>query len=446
MLLRIYFRIPGETGERMEYKRFEPTGASGLNVIETEKYKTDYFAFSFLSKLDRRDASLNALIPQVLTRGTKKLPSLFKISLALDDLYASVVSPRVGRIGETQRFGLSCAMLDDRYALDGCKIVTKTLDIASDIITDPKTVAGCFDPESVESEKSNLCERIASEINNKNRYAVARCREEMCKNEPFGIRSIGDIESVVKITPEALWEQYQKVLGTCRVEATFIGRFTDDVRERIFELLRRFDANIPFSCPVSAHVTGNEIRRVNEPLPVRQAKLSVGYNTGINLHDPDYYKFTVFNSVFGASPVSKLFRNVREKMSLAYYCSSIPEALKGIMIVSSGIAAANAEKVEREIDEQLDAVSRGDVTDQELEFAKAAVINDYRELEDSPSAIESWYTSRLAAGRSDSPAEAAENVATVTKEDVVRIAQRIKKDTVYYLEPTLAEGGEEDDE
>ena len=428
----------------MDFKRFDITPFASLGTVDTDKFKVNDLWISFTAPLSRHTAALNSLLPLVLSRGTRSLPSIGAVSKRLDDLYAATVSPRGLKRAETHVFGFFASMLDDSFALDDCDISGSVISLLRELLTDPATAEGIFRPEYVEGEKKVLCNYIASEINNKRRYAVTRCVEEMCAGEAFGINDAGVIKDVAAVTPEALWEHYKKVLSEFHVELFYVGRYCARTEKLIAGLAEGLGGPSDLSFTPDIIRTAKSIRRVTEPQPVRQGKLCMGYRTGKVLSDPDYHKYTVFNAVFGASPISRLFMNVREKQSLAYYCSSATiDPQKGIMAVSAGIDAANRERTEEEITRQLSSVAKGEITDAELDAAKATILNSCREFEDAPSALENWYTVRMMAGRNDSPAENAARITSVTKEDVAEAASGVSLDTVYFMEPTLS--GEEDD-
>ena len=429
----------------MLLQRKQINKATSLAMVETDKFKANYMSLLFNMPLSRETVALNALLPMVLTRGTAAMPAMRDINLALDTLYASSLSPRCFKRGENHFFGFNAYMLDNAYAPDGCDITSGVLEILDEIINNPLVIENAFKSDYVESEKNNLCDRIMSIINNKNRYAITRCVEEMCSDEAFGIGDCGNIEDVKKITAADLYDYYRSVIKNVGADVFCVGRFGDSFVKGLSDLTSTFNSSEVTPNSTTVKLKSDSVKRVEEDQPVKQAKLSLGYRTGITLDNPEYCKFTVFNEIFSSSPMSKLFRNVREKLSLAYYCHSIPEPLKGIMIVSSGIDALNRQKAEDEISKQLELVRSGEITDEEINSAKASIINAYRELEDSHEALERWYSVRMMAGRSDSPADAAKDILSVTKEDVAEIARGISLDTVYYMNPTVKEDGVENE-
>ncbi|MBE6573080.1 MAG: insulinase family protein [Ruminococcaceae bacterium] len=428
----------------MSVKRIELTKGVYLNVVDTPKFKNNYLSVSFASPLSRETASMNALLPLILTRGTVSYPTMEKMSIALDTLYASTINTRCFKKGEIQFCGFNCGILNNSYAPDGCDIIGGTLDILHEVIFRPYLEDGVFSVKYLETEKQNLCDRIAAQINNKNSYAMQRANEEMCKDEAYGISSLGYAEDIEKVDADTLYKHYLELIDTARVEIFFVGSYSEDIGDKIKSTLD-FKPREPIALETKVIRKASEIKNIQEPQPVTQAKLTLGFRTGKVLSDGDFYKFVVFNSIFSSSPTSKLFMNVREKLSLCYYCRSVPEPQKGVMLVAAGIEKNNREKAYNEILNQLNDIVIGNISDDELLSAKSSILNSYRELDDSPEGMENWYLGRMLAGMNDSPAEVSEQVMTVTKEDISSVAKEITLDTVYFMDPTL-EGEAEDDE
>lgn len=417
-----------------------------LNVISTDKFKTNYLSINFITQLDKKTASLNALLPEVLVRGTQKHKDIPALKTALDDLYAASVEGKVFKRGEYQICGLNASWLADKYSIDGTRITEGTLDLFEEILFMPYTEEGHFSDTYVESEKNDLIDDIRALINNKNSYAVIRCKEEMCKNERGGISEYGDEESVRNITSEALYDAYQDLLRTSRIEVFYVGSGSKaDIQARIEKMFAGKNRSYKAfeKSPVITEV--GEVKNVTEKMSAAQGKLALGFRTGSVVGGEDYSAFPVFVEMFGNSPVSKLFMNVREKLSLCYYCRAIPDGIKGIMTVTAGIEVCNKEKTQNEILAQLDAVKNGDITDEELILAKKSLKNAYNELNDSPPALEGWYLTRRLSDLGDSHEKVCESFMKVTREDVIRVANKIKLDTVYFLEGTLSGEGDDDE-
>lgn len=418
----------------MSQTRTEIVKGVFLNVYNTPKFKNNYLALSFVTPLCEADASKNALLPLILTRGTKSYPDMESMSTALDNLYASTINTRCFKKGEVQFFGFNCGILSNGYATDDCDIFGGTLDILREVIFEPYTENGVFSEKYLETEKQNLCDRIAAQINSKTSYAITRANQEMCKNERYGISALGDIDLIKRIGAAELYSHYEKVLREAQIEIFFVGEFTADIEDKIRTTLM-FTPRVPETLATEVIRRAEKVNEVTEEQNVTQAKLSLAYRTGRVLSDGDYYKFVLFNEIFGGSPTSKLFMNVREKLSLCYYCKSIPEPQKGVMIVAAGIEEKNKQLAMDEIEKQLDDIRLCNVTDEEFDSAVCSILNAYREIEDNPEGLESWYTGRMLAGLTTSPAETAEQIKTVTKSDIAEMAKGITLDTVYFMKP-----------
>lgn len=180
-------------------------------------------------------------------------------------------------------------------------------------------------------------------------------------------------------------------------------------------------------------------------MPVSQGKLAIGFRTGVSINDDDAVSLTLLNEIFGASPVSKLFMNVREKLSLCYYCRSVPDSYKGVMFVLSGIESENRDKAFNAIMKELADIKEGKITDDEMEAARLSVLTAYKTLDDNPSAICSWYLSRIICDNFEEPSDIIEKVKAVTRENVVAVAKKIKLDTVCFLKGTGTDKGTEEE-
>ena len=418
----------------MSIYRTEIKKGINLNIIYTDKFKTDYFSVKYFLPVTRQNNAASSLLPKVIMRGTAGYPDMEKISYALDDLYAADIYPRVSSRGETQLMGFGASFLKDRFSVDGTKIRSGVFSMMKELLFCPLLDNGAFLSEYVESEKKQLIDAINARKDNKTKYAVQRCEEIMCENEPYGIPTLGYADDVEKITPKTLCDFYKYTLENAPCEIYYIGSEEKDIIEREIRLLF---ADAPesqaVSCPCSIVRSAAKLREAAEETDAEQSKLTIGFRCGTALSDGDWHKFAVFAQIFGSSPTSKLFMNVREKLSLCYYCSLSADPLKGIMLVYSGIKTENREKAQKEIFAQLEEIKQGRFSEKELDNAKSAIINSYNSLFDSPSSLEGWYTGRLMAKISSSPEEAIELAKGVSREDVINAANKITADTVYFM-------------
>ena len=421
----------------MEGKRTQLFPGVWLRTVHTDKFKSAYLSLTLMTQLNRENASANALLPRVLRRGTMVHPDMESLSAALDELYGGAVEPVVRKKGESQCVGFLASFLDNAYALNGEDILSGAAELLGEMLLNPLTRDGVFDPDYVEGEKANLIDELRGQINDKRIYATRRLTQLMCREESFGADKLGQEDKVAAITPESLWARYQKLLSSAQIEVYYSGSADP---ERVREIMERVFSTLPVSqereepeCEVRIHAE-QEPNVIEEVMDVNQGKLAMGWRTGgITVWEEECPALVLCSAVFGGTSMSKLFMNVRERLSLCYYASSALEKQKGLMIVSSGIEFKNYETAKREILAQLEDVKAGKITDDELEGARRILINQYRSIEDEQGRMEEYWLGQAAAGTEDAPGTLAARLETVTGEQIAQVARKLELDTVYFL-------------
>ena len=408
-----------------------------LRAVHTSKFKSSYLSITLLAPLTKETAGANALIPEVLRRGTAVHPDMEALSAALDELYGGAVEPAVRKRGETQCVGFAASFLDDAYALKGERILEPAAALLGELLLKPCTEKGVFRADYTAGEKANLIDRIRAQINDKRTYATQRLTQEMCKYEAYGVDRLGDEASVAAITPESLWERYQQLLCTAQVEVYYCGSAQPD---RVAEALRAALEGLPVNedridpaCDVRVSA-GPEPIVVEEAMDVSQGKLALGFRTGgLTCWEEDFPVLYLATAVFGGTTLSKLFMNVREKLSLCYYASATLEKMKGLVLVSSGIEFDKYQTARDEILAQLEAVKRGEIEDWELEGSRRTLIGACMAILDEQSRQEEYWLGQTTAGLEESPKELAARLEAVTREQVAAAAQKLQLDTIYFL-------------
>lgn len=404
-----------------------------LRCFPAERFKQGCLSVQFLRPMRGEEAAINALIPAVLLRGTERYPDLRSITLHLDDLYGACVSTLVRRIGDYQGMGLYCGFIEDRYALSGDRVLEPMIEFLGELFLRPVKENGVFSREFIQSEKRNLISSIEAERNDKRTYAASQMLKKMCGCDSFGIPRLGEKEQVEAITPEAAWDHYQKVLRESPVEIFYVGSAAPEmVAERLrvlFGGMERQVQPLPAQKPFQDGGSGS----YTETMEIAQGKLSMGFVTEITNRVPEFAAMQVLNTVFGAGMTSKLFVNVREKQSLCYFIGSGFYGSKGIMTVSAGIDCDKDELVRREVLKQLQACQNGEITQQELNAGKQAILSALRGVYDSPSSIEGYETSRAIGGLKMTLEEYRAAVEAVTAEQVAAAARTVRLHTTYFL-------------
>lgn len=409
---------------------------NGIDVfmVNTDKFKTSSIHFFFQDNLARENVTKNALLPAVMRRGSMEHPTFRDISMELESLYGATFDCGVTKKGERHIIHFYTEFLSKQFVPDGTDIFAEALELLFGIITRPALADGSFREDYLAQEKENLRIRIEGRVNDKMSYSVERCMEEMCRNEPFEIYDYGFVEDLAPITADGLTAHYRTMLGTFPLQVYLVGSISDKEAEKVTGLLSGLARGDTVKLRES--FTGKEkagIRHVTETMDVTQGKLCLGCRTNTAPGSDDYPALMVYNGILGGGIHSKLFRNVREKASLAYYCYSMLEKFKGLMVISSGIDTGNRELALDIINMQLDDMSKGNISDYEMEATIKSMETGIKSLTDSQVNIVDFYLSQTIAGTDDDFGTLMEKIRKVTKDDVRAAAQRIVPDTVYFL-------------
>lgn len=431
----------------MEITRTEIMPGVWLSHLQTDKFKSACLSLNLLSQLSRETASMNALIPFVLRRGATGYEDMEKISARLDELYGTAIEPVVRRIGEIQCVGFFASIPEGDFLPGKENVLRPACDLLGRLLLSPATRGGLLLPQYVDSEKEKLLDIIRSRINDKRSYAVTRCIEEMCCYEDFAVGRFGSEAEAENINYKKLTRQYRSLLQTSPIEIFYCGRSSKkelvSCLRDVLSALPRGEIDYDIGTDVRMNALEEKPRAVTEELDVTQGKLVIGYRLGECMEEAEPAPIFVFNCVFGGGTTSKLFMNVRERLQLCYYASSMVSLQKGLLLVASGIEFDKFEVTRDEIFRQLDAIRQGDISDEELNSAKSCVASDLRAYTDSQGELEGFYLTRALEGLEYGPMELAELVEDVTKEDVMRIANSLACDMIYFLKGS---GQAEEDE
>ena len=404
-----------------------------LRCCRDTRFKQGRLSFQFIRPMDRAEAALNALLPDVLLRGTQDHPSLRSINQHLDANYGVGMGALVRRVGDYQTCGFGFSMLEDRFALAGESVLSGVLAFLEELLTRPLVENNAFLPEIVESEKKNLISTIESELNNKAAYSMGRLLKSMCRKDTFGLPRLGEKEDVAAIGPRALYAHFLRLRRESRIEVFYVGSADGDkLAGAIRSLVGKWDRNY-VNLPDQTAFTPVEGEELTEAMDIAQGKLSMGFITPVHNRDPRFAAMQVFNVIFGAGMTSKLFQNVREKLSLCYSVGSSYYGSKGIVTVAAGIDFDKEEAARQEILRQLELCRAGEITPEELTAAKAAIRSGLRSTHDTPGAIEGYYATAALSGMTMTPAQYMEAVERLTLEEVVAAANTVTYHSSHFL-------------
>jgi predicted Zn-dependent peptidase len=416
----------------VSYKRIQLSDSIGYTEILDPKFKTNTIRINFFQPMQREMAAKTALAFSLLAISNEKLPSMESFSLKLDALYGLSISSGVSKFGDFQSPSITVSTIADEYALQKEPLLSEMLDLLLTCLLHPHLENDGFSEFAFQIKKKDLLDTIEAEINEKRSYATAQALETAFQTEPAALSCYGKKEDVALLTPQNTYEAYQHVLHHAPAEIYFVGATAHpEVKgtlQAAFSALQRDAVAIPsFRSPSPAK---SEPATVVEPLPVNQAKMVLVLKSTCE----NRFAVQTMNYILGATPSSKLFANVREKLSLCYYCSSSYLSPKQTLVISSGVEHDNLEKAKTEILHQLTAIQEGDITDTEMHSAKMSIYNTLHGIGDSAGSYLTWYHGCYLQNEYLTPMEMLQRYQAITKEDVMAAARSLTLDTVYIMD------------
>lgn len=401
-----------------------------FSSITDKRYKKNLISVAFSTQLSEDTATENVIVPVLLTKCNSKLPTYKAFNNKMSRLYASGIGGTAGRQYDLQTISFGAYYLDDIYALSREKMTGIMTDILIDCLTSPVTENGVFSEKFVELEKKTVIDNIETAINDKRSYAIERAMKTICKGEPASVCSYGTVEKAKLITPDSAYKAYRRMLETmpCEIICTGCSDF-EGVAEKFaaaFEKAGRHDIE---NTTIALSPVKTQTEEVTERLTVNQSKLVIGFKS----HSDDDAALVLLQKIFGGTTSSKLFRNVREKMSLCYYCSAARNDLKGIMLVNSGVENENIEKTKEAVIDQLEEIKNGNFTNEDINFAEMAIKNDFKSVADSAGNVSNWYFDCIRKNDIVTTEEKLGRYLGVSKERIIAAAKSMVLDSVYVL-------------
>ena len=408
-----------------------------LNLIRTDKFKSNLLSYYFLRPLSKEEVTKNALLPLVLKRGTAEYDTNLKIQRKLEETYGASLSIAINKRGEKHVLRFTVETVNGDYVGDG-DYIYEVINLLKSIIYNPALEKGYFRRDYVEQEKENLRHKIEGRINDKRSYALDRCIEEMCRNEKFSIFPLGNIDDLENIDEGILYKHYQNVINTSPIEIFYVGEYDEKLIEYI-KNIEKVERDSVITIPREQIISGVQTKNmVHEDLDVTQGKLVLGYRTGIPYEDRLYNGLIVASDILGGGPNSKLFRNVREKESLAYYITSTIYKYKSIMLIDGGIEFNNFEKTIDIVKEQLEEMKHGNFTDEDIEVSKKSIKSSTESIRDSIFLISEYFFSQILSEDSRSLEEILRDIDSVSREEITEARSKVVLDNIYLMKNSKA--------
>ena len=409
-----------------------------IHKIETNQFKTNLYAVFLATPLSRENVTKDALIAAVLRRGTMSIPSQDKISKELEEMYGASFDCGIEKTGDNHIIKFYLEALNEEFLPEKEELTQKCINILLDIVTNPLVENNGFKKEYVDSEKENLKQIINGKIDNKSRYALDRCIEEIFKGEPYGLYKYGYIEDLENITPESLYEYYKKLIQNCKIDIYYSGLFNDNKTEEIIN--KKLQEN-KIELRKAEYIVNNETtekKNIEQPkiiedsMDITQGKLVLGLQINDNNKD-SRFAASVYNAVLGGGANSKLFQNVREKNSLAYTASSSYIRTKNIILVHCGIDIDKYKKALETIKEQLEDMKKGNFTDEDVEDSKKLIISSIKSISAEQDTEITYDYGQELSSEHITIKEYEEKIQNTTREQIIEIANKININTIYFL-------------
>ena len=419
----------------MQYKENEIKKGIKLHEIQTDKFKTNLIAVFLTMPITRENVTKNALISAVLRRGSKNMPTLAQISKDMEEMYGASFDCGIDKTGDNQVLKFYIETINDKYIPQKNEnILKKSIEKLLEIIFNPLIENDAFKKEYIEQEKENIKRIIEGKTDNKARYAFDRCLEEMYKNKPYGLYKYGYIEDLEKITAESLYEYYKKMISKCKIDI-FVSGNIDEVTEMI-----KNNENIQKLSDRESQYILNKIERkekveekeIIEKMDVTQGKIVMGLDLHLE-NENQMYDTVVYNAILGGSANSKMFQEVREKASLAYTAGSNYIRYKSNIFIKCGIEIKNYQKAMEIIQKQLEDMKNGMFTDEDMENAKKGIISVIKGIDDEQDTQITYLFGHEITNINTTEDEYIKRINNVTKEDIIKVAQSIAINTVYFL-------------
>lgn len=406
--------------------------------IKTNRFKTNDICISFCTPLkDVKTASANAVLISLLSRTNKEYSNISEFNKKLGVLYGAQIRGVISKSAENQVLTIICSCLADKFAIDETKISSEVFKLLIDLISNPNIDNdGCFYQSDIEREKRVIIEKLEAEKNEKRVYSLRRLEQNMFKNEPYSINVYGSAQEVESLTKEDLKTALENLIKTAKVQIVTIGNAdTNSITELAKGFFDKVHREFTPLKPAVFIPKAENVNTVEERIPVKQGKLLLGFRVDVPPQDNLTSAMRAFCDVFGGGPYSKLFANVREKLSLCYYCSARYDRRKSNIIIQCGCEEENMDKAIDEILVQLDEIAKGNF-DAELKSSKMGLTDSILSVDDDSLNISSWYLSQIADSEMITPRQSADKHLNVSKAEVMQCAKRLSLDTVYKLVST----------
>ena len=393
-----------------------------ITKLQSNKFKTNLVALFITVPLTKENCTKNALLTSVLRRGTNNLKTQEEIAKRLEELYGAGFNCGVDKLGNYHVLKFYLETLENTYTLNNENLLQEGVNLLLDIVFNPFVENNGFNKLYVDQEKLNLQRLIESRKDNKALYAKERCLENMFADESYSLYKYGSVDDLANINEINLYAYYKELLKDCKIDLYITGNNIDNIK--VPEIPSKNLPQIP-----NVHIAPSKPNVVNEIQDVTQGKLIIG----LDVDDKNKTAVSMYNTILGGGANSKLFQNVREKASLAYSAGSSYIRRKNVILIQTGIEIENYDKALKIVEEQLEDMKNGKISDGEFNSAKQLIVSSIELIEESKEDMITFYFDQNLFEEHLNVTEYKEMIKKVTKDDVIKVAQKVKEDTIYFL-------------
>lgn len=421
----------------MKYNKQQIKEGIKLHIVETDKFKTNLLSVFLTTPLNQENVTYNALLPMVLRRGNKQNKTQEELSIALEEMYGASFDCGVEKTGDNQVLKFYLETINDTFLPTKEEVIKQAIHTLFNIVLNPIVENQKLKEEYVKKEQENLKQIIESKKDNKAQYAQERCLEEMYKNQPYGLYKYGYIEDIETINAQNLYEHYQNLISSCKIDLFISGQVeTAQIKQLVeeHEQIKKLAPRQP-----QYHINKTEEKQakskeniIQESMEVSQGKLVIGMDV-LETKESSKFVASVYNAILGGTANSKLFQNVREKASLAYSAGSNYVRTKNNILIKCGIEIQNYEQAIQIIKQQIEDIKNGNFLEEDLQNAKNSIISTVKFIPDEQDTAITYYFGQELASTNLSIEEYIRQIEQVTKEDIQNLAQKIEINTIYFL-------------
>ena len=402
-----------------------------ITVLKNEKFKRNRISINFIMPNDRKKATMYALLPGILERAYEDYPDMQTFSRKLNRMYAAQLSVGNAVIGANRCLRFTVQGIKNEYCINGEDLLAQLCDVLLGVIFRPCLEDGAFVADWLEVEKFKLREDIEGEINDKRGYCVKNARRKFFGNDINGVERMGYLDEIDGITPAQLYNCYKEMLEHAVVEIFITANNPDSAKEKLAKAfsVRQAASHI---LPVTA-VPVKETEFFSESMDTTQGKVCLLYTTERLLTEDERYHMLVASALYGGTASSRLFKNVREKQSLCYYCAAGFNGFTSSMSVDSGVEHHNTQRTIDAVQAELENMINGEITDEEINQTKLIIVNSLKSNYDGLHGLEAWSLNEAVRGTAFTPEMVMERVEAVTAEDIKNVLSLLKLNVVYTL-------------